>query len=187
MLLFVVALLTAHAWQEPESHKELATLLLAATRPHTPLSAGMSSRLGEARMLFGGGGGDGEKKGGMMDALKQAQGMFNPDMMKKYQEMGVKVQSMQQELSQTELEISSDEYPGIVMTISGTSVPGTVTIEDELAEKGAEAISAAVTSVAKSAHKQATQYATQKMADLYQELGLPNPAAGQPGQPAPPA
>ena len=35
--------------------------------------------------------------------------MFNPEMMKKYSEVGVKVQQLQEELQQTEIECSTGE------------------------------------------------------------------------------
>jgi DNA-binding protein YbaB len=180
----------SNAASKPISRKVMAELLFAmnpATRSRTSSSARTSTKPGDVQMLFGGGGGgDGEKKGGMMDALKQAQNMFNPEMMKKYQEMGTKVQELQQELAATELEVTSDDYPGIVMTVSATSVPVSVEIGDELAGKGKEALSEAVTAVVKSAHKQASQYATQRMGELYQELGLPAEAL-QGKAPPPPA
>jgi hypothetical protein len=74
----------------------------------------------EPRMMFGGGGGDGEEKG-FMDKLKQAQQMFNPEMMKKYSEVGMKVQQLQEELAQTEVECASKDG-AVVVKVSGTQV-----------------------------------------------------------------
>ena len=43
------------------------------------------------------------------DKIKQAQQMFNPEMMKKYSEVGVKVQALQAELAQTEVECATKD------------------------------------------------------------------------------
>ena len=46
--------------------------------------------------------------------------MFNPEMMKKYSEVGVKVQQLQEELQQTEIECSTGEG-AIVIKMSAVS------------------------------------------------------------------
>lgn len=67
--------------------------------------------------MFGGGGK--EEGGGFMDKIKQAQEMFNPEMMKKYSEVGMKVQEMQTELAATEVECATKDG-GVVVKVSGT-------------------------------------------------------------------
>jgi DNA-binding protein YbaB len=47
--------------------------------------------------------------------------MFNPEMMKKYSEVGVKVQQLQMELAQTEVECATKDG-GVVVKVSGTQV-----------------------------------------------------------------
>ena len=67
--------------------------------------------------------------------------MFNPEMMKKYSEVGAKVQALQEELAQTEIECASKEG-GIVVTVSGTQVPVSVSVSDDVCSSGADAVSA---------------------------------------------
>ena len=47
--------------------------------------------------------------------------MFNPEMMKKYSEVGVKVQALQEELAATEVECATKDG-GVVVKVSGTQV-----------------------------------------------------------------
>ena len=47
--------------------------------------------------------------------------MFNPEMMKKYSEVGVKVQALQQELAATEVECATKDG-GVTVKVSGTQV-----------------------------------------------------------------
>ena len=54
--------------------------------------------------------------------MKAAQQMFNPEMMKKYSEVGMKVQALQEELSQTEIEVSTGDDV-VTVKITGTQVP----------------------------------------------------------------
>ena len=52
--------------------------------------------------------------------------MFNPEMMKKYSEVGVKVQQLQEELQQTEIECSTGEG-AIVIKMRGLPYSATET------------------------------------------------------------
>ena len=130
-------------------------------------------------MMFGGGGSD-KDEGGFMDKLKQAQQMFNPEMMKKYSEVGMKVQELQAELQQTEIECSTGEG-AIVVKVSGTQVPVSVTVSDAVCGAGAEQAGADLTAALKQAHAKSGKYAQDRMASLYDEMGL----AGMAGQPPP--
>lgn len=103
--------------------------------------------------------------------------MFNPEMMKKYSEVGTKVQELQVELAGTEVECESADG-GVTVVISGTQVPMSVTVSDELVAKGAAEASAALTAALKSAHTKSGTYATEKMAALYDEMGLSAGMAG---------
>ena len=111
------------------------------------------------------------------DKIKAAQQMFNPEMMKKYSEVGVKVQALQEELAQTEIECASKEG-GIVVTVSGTQMPVSVTVTDDVCSGSAEAVSAELTNALKSAHAKSGKYAQDKMASVYEELGLSAGMAG---------
>ena len=75
--------------------------------------------------------------------------MFNPEMMKKYSEVGVKVQQLQEELQQTEIECSTGEGK-VVVKMSGTQTPVSVTVSDEVCSMGAQ----------------------EQMAPLYADMGL---------------
>ena len=97
--------------------------------------------------------------------------MFNPEMMKKYSEVGVKVQALQEELAATEVECATTDG-SVVVKVTGTQVPQSVTVTPELVEKGADAVSAELTAALKSAHAKSGGYAQQKMQDLYKEMGL---------------
>ena len=120
-------------------------------------------------MMFGGGGKDGE--GGFMEQMKKAQQMFNPEMMKKYSEVGTRIQALQAELAQTEVECATGNG-GVTVKISGTQVPISVAVTDELCASGTEAVSAELTAALKQAHGKSGNYAAQKMKDLYEEMGL---------------
>mmetsp|Transcript_152032 Transcript_152032/g.264975 ORF Transcript_152032/g.264975 Transcript_152032/m.264975 type:complete len:211 (+) Transcript_152032:46-678(+) len=137
---------------------------------------------GDVRMLFGGGD---EKKegggGGMMDMMKAAQEyMSNPELMKKYSEAGVKVQELQKELAETEIECSTKDG-GVVVTISGTSTPMDVKVSDDLCSKSAAEASEELTNAMKNAHLKSTRYAQEQMKALYEGLGLDAGAGGMPG------
>ena len=136
----------------------------------------------DARMMFGGGGGGGGEEAGFMDKMKQASQMFNPEMMKKYSEVGMKVQQLQEELSNTEVECATKDG-GVVVQVTGTQVPTSVTVSSDLCEKGAEAVSAELTSALKSAHAKSGAYAQQRMGGLYEELGLSAGMAGMGDKP----
>ena len=128
-------------------------------------------------MMFGGGGeggGDGE---GFMDKIKQAQQMFNPEMMKKYSEVGVKVQQLQVELASTEVEVATKDG-GVTVKVSGTQVPISVTVTDEVCASGVDKASEELTNALISAHTKSGNYAQDKMKSMYEELGL---APGQMG------
>ena len=103
------------------------------------------------------------------DKLKQAQQMFNPEMMKKYSEVGVKVQALQAELAQTEVECATKDG-GVVVTVSGTQVPVSVTVSEDLCAKGVDAVSAELTTALKSAHTKSGVYAQDKMRAMYDEV-----------------
>ena len=103
--------------------------------------------------------------------------MFNPEMMKKYSEVGVKVQALQAELAQTEVECATKDG-GVVVKVSGTQVPMSVTVSDALCASGVEAASAELTSALKSAHTKSGTYAQDRMRAMYDELGLSAGMAG---------
>jgi DNA-binding protein YbaB len=112
------------------------------------------------------------------DKLKQAQQMFNPEMMKKYSELGMKVQALQQELAQTEIECATKDG-GVVIKVTGTQVPMDVVVSEDLAGSGLDNVNAELTSALKSAHAKSGNYARERMAALYEEMGV---AAGLGGE-----
>ena len=112
--------------------------------------------------------------------------MFNPEMMKKYSEIGTKVQELQVELAETEVECATKDG-SVTVVISGTQVPMSVTVSDELVASGAEKASAELTAALKSAHTKSGTYATDKMAKLYDDMGLSAGMAGLGGGGAPSA
>ena len=132
--------------------------------------------------MFGGGGGDGGEGGGFMEQMKKAQQMFNPEMMKKYSEVGVKMQQLQEELSQTEVECATNDG-GVTVVVSGTQVPMSVTVSEDLAATDAAKVSAELTSALKSAHAKSGSYAQDRMRSMYDELGLSAGMAGMGGAP----
>lgn len=99
-------------------------------------------------------------------------------MMKKYSEVGMKVQQLQEELSQTEVECATSDG-GVVVKITGTSVPISVTVNDDLCGKGVEAVNSELTTALKAAHQKSGMYAQQRMKDVYDELGLSAPMGGK--------
>merc|ERR1712083_180096 len=133
-------------------------------------------RASVCRMMFGGGG-DGKDEAGFMDQLKAAKDMFNPEMMKKYSEVGVKVQALQEELTQTEVECATNEG-GIIVKVTGTQVPISVEVTDEICAGGAESLSNELAAALKQAHAKSGAYAQKRMADLYEEMGLAGGLAG---------
>ena len=107
--------------------------------------------------------------------MKMAKDMFNPEMMKKYSEVGVKVQALQTELASTEVECDGRRQRDV--KVSGTQAPAGVTVTDALCATGAEAASATLTQALKDAHMKSA-YAQEKMAGLYSEMGLTQGMAG---------
>ena len=107
--------------------------------------------------------------------------MFNPEMMKKYTEVGTKVQELQVELASTEVECATADG-GVTVVISGTQVPMSISVSDELVASGAAKSSAELTAALKSAHAKSGKYAQEKMASLYDEMGLSPGMAGM-GEP----
>ena len=83
--------------------------------------------------------------------MKMAKDMFNPEMMKKYSEVGVKVQALQTELASTEVECTTADG-SVTIKVSGTQAPAGVTVTDALCATGAEAASATLTQALKDAH-----------------------------------
>jgi len=132
-------------------------------------------------MMFGGGGDD-KEGGGFMDKLKQAQNMFNPEMMKKYSEVGIKVQELQTELAQTEVECATKDG-GVTVKVTGTQVPMSVTVSDELCGSGVDNVNSELTNALKQAHAKSGAYAQNKMKELYEDMGL---SAGMAGMGEPP-
>ena len=158
----------------------LAGLAATASAFTLPMAGGVaygSASRADARMMFGGGGGGKDDEGGFMDKIKQASQMFNPEMMKKYTEVGIKVQELQKELAETEVECATKDG-GVTVKVSGTQVPSSVTVSAALCESGAEAVSAELTSALKSAHAKSGAYAQQRMASLYEDMGLNAGMAG---------
>ena len=191
-----------------------------------------SSRMvASPRMMFGGGGGDKGGEAGFMDKLKQAQDMFNPEMMKcalaacvplrlsrdmihadlssqyspqschvtvhraatpctcslayppsvpcrKYAQVGERVQQLQVELAQTEVECATKDG-GVTVKVSGTQVPLSVAVSSELCGTGVENVSAELTKALKQAHSKSGNYAQDKMKGVYEELGLAPGMGGQ--------
>ena len=97
--------------------------------------------------------------------------MFNPEMMKKYSELGMKVQELQQELAQTEVECATKDG-GVVVKISGTQVPLSVEVSDALIGSGVDQVNAELTTALKTAHTKSGSYAQEKMKSLYEEMGV---------------
>ena len=92
-----------------------------------------SRSLTSPRMLFGGGGKEGEGAGGGMNMMET---------IKKAQQVGVKVKELQEELANTEVEATAANG-GVKVSVSGAQVPLTVTVSDELVAQGAAAVSEA--------------------------------------------
>ena len=86
---------------------------------------------------------------------------------------------MQEELQQTEIECSTGEG-AIVVKVSGTQTPVSVTVTDGVCSAGAEKASADLTAALKQAHAKSGKYAQDRMAGLYDEMGL---SAGMGGMP----
>ena len=95
-------------------------------------------------------------------------------MMKKYAEVGEKVQELQQELSATEIECATKDG-GVVVKVTGTQVPLSVTVSDSLVTQGADKVSAELSAALKQAHAKSGTYSQQKMAKMYEDLGLGAP------------
>ncbi|EOD05340.1 hypothetical protein EMIHUDRAFT_467083 [Emiliania huxleyi CCMP1516] len=136
---------------------------LPAAGLRLPAGAAASSASSSSccRMMFGGAGGKPDGEGGMggfMEQMKAAKDMFNPENMKKYAALGQKIQALQEELGQTEVEVPLD-----------------VKVSDEMVAKGAEAVSAEVAAAMKQAHAKSGAYMQQRMAELYKELGIAEP------------
>ena len=132
-----------------------------------PLQRSHASRSVAPRMLFGGGGKEGEG-GGQMNMMET---------IKKAQQVGVKVKELQEELTNTEVEATSASG-GVTVTISGAQVPISVTVTDELLAQGTDAVSDAVSVAVKEAHTNSVEYAKGRMAELYKDIGLPMEAMG---------
>ena len=136
---------------------------------HLPLRApAQTARASSApSMLFGGGGKEGEGGGGMGNMMET---------IKKAQQVGVKVKELQEELTNTEVEATSAEG-GVTVVISGSQVPISVVVTDDLLAKGPDAVSTAVSVAVKEAHTNSVNYAKSRMSELYKEIGLPVPEA----------
>merc|ERR1719352_1135460 len=129
--------------------------------------------------MFGGGGGDknDDKEGGFLENLKKAQEMFSPEMMQKYQQVGVKLEQVRNELAETEVACELEE--GVTVVFSGTQAPMSVTVSEELCAAGPDAVSAAIGKAMKEAHARSGKYAAQQMQSVYEELGInPNAMGG---------
>ena len=115
-------------------------------------------------MLFGGGsgGGDGPKAPNMMETIQKAQ------------QMGKKVKELQDELANTEVEASAADG-GVVVIVTATQEPLSVTVTDDLAAQGSKAVSEAVSLAFREAHANSMEYSKNKLAALYEEIGLPIP------------
>ena len=85
---------------------------------------------------------------------------------KKAQQVGVKVKELQEELGETEIEAVAADG-GVTVVISGAQVPISCEVTAELLEKGADAVSEAVSVAAKEAHNNSIEYAKQRMTELY--------------------
>ena len=70
---------------------------------------------------------------------------------------------------------------GVVVKVTGTQVPVSITVSEALAGEGAEKVSSELTAALKSAHVKSGTYAQNKMAEMYEELGLSKGMAGPPG------
>ncbi len=121
--------------------------------------------------LFGGGNKDGNDPKEAANLFKAAKDMFNPDMMKKYAEVGEKVQALQSELSQTEVECATNEG-AIVVKVTATQMPISVEISDDICQKGGDAVSAEVLTALKQARLKSGTYMQQRMTDLYKDMGI---------------
>ena len=104
-------------------------------------------------------------------------------MMKKYSEVGVKVQALQEELAQTEIECATSDG-GVVVKVTGTQVPLSVEVTQGLCDAGSEKAGAELTAALKQAHMKSGVYAQDRMKDMYEELGLAGGLAGMGGGPA---
>ena len=69
------------------------------------------------------------------------------------------------------------------MKVSGTQVPMSVVVSEELCNSGAAAVSEELTTAMRQAHAKSGAYAQQRMQDMYSELGLAPGAGGMGGPP----
>ena len=162
--------ISSHAMMSPVALSVAAAVAFTSPSAFVPARAGAGATV-TPRMMFGGGG-DGDKEGGgFMDKIKAAQEMFNPEMMKKYSEVGVRVQALQEELAGTEIECANNDG-AVVVKVSGTQVPMSIEVSAELCGSDAEKASADLTTALQQAHAKSGSYAQQKMREVYEELGL---------------
>jgi nucleoid-associated protein EbfC len=98
--------------------------------------------------------------GNMMDSLKKAN------------EIGKKSKAMQEDLEKIRLEGTSSNGK-VKVTMSGQQVPVAVSIDPAMLNEGADAVQAAVLEAMTNAHTASVKNMAQKMAELYQGMGLP--------------
>ena len=96
---------------------------------------------------------------------------------RKYSQVGQRVQQLQEELAQTEVECATKDG-GVIVKVSGTQVPMSVVVSSDICSSGSESASSELTMALKQAHAKSGKYAQDKMKEVYEELGLSAAMAG---------
>jgi len=127
-----------------------------------PLKAPKAASAKTVSMLFGGGA---KKEGGdgMGDMMEQ---------MKKAQEIGQKTKQLQDELDSASIEGSSTDG-SVKVYFNGSQKPLKADISDSVIAQGKDAVDKAVSEAMIDAHTKSMEAMTQKITQLYQEMGLP--------------
>ncbi|CAM9596950.1 unnamed protein product [Choristocarpus tenellus] len=130
-----------------------------------------TARAQQPSMLFGGGAPKEEKAGGD----KKGEGFNMGNMMeglKKANEIGQKTKDLQKDLEGLRVEGLSEDGK-VKVTMTGQQHPVGCEINPELMSEGAEAVSEKVTQAMQRAHAESLALMSQKLAQLYSEMGLP--------------
>merc|ERR1719265_1645358 len=92
------------------------------------------------------------------------------DTMKQAEELGVKLKELQAKLKDTE--IDAVEADGATVVMSGTQIPVSIKVSDELLAKGSQAVSDAVSLAVGQAYGKSLKYKEDRTAELYTSMGV---------------
>jgi DNA-binding protein YbaB len=113
--------------------------------------------------------GGGKKDGGMFGGMGNLM-----DSMKKAQEIAKQAEVVNKELQKTVV-TGNDASGDVTSTYNGLGVPISIKINDALAAKDADTISAACTVALISGHTKAQEQMMSRMQAMYKDAGLPTP------------